>query len=84
MFLLWPLLLAIVMVSLLDEPAQRAGLSDDRRARCLTTATIALFCSVMFRKTSSSLMTTYLVIVTLFTLPLAISFFANTFFEGTN
>ena len=37
---------------------------------CLTTATIALFCSVMFRKTSISLMTTYLVIVVLFTLPL--------------
>ena len=34
---------------------------------CLTTATVALFCSVMFRKTSISLMTTYLVIVVLFT-----------------
>ena len=35
---------------------------------CLTTATLALFSSVMFRKTSISLMTTYLVIVLLFTL----------------
>jgi hypothetical protein len=50
---------------------------------CLTTATVALFCSVMFRKTSSSLMTTYLVIVVLFTAPLAISYFAATFFPGT-
>jgi hypothetical protein len=49
---------------------------------CLTTATIALFCSVLFRKTSVSLMTTYLTIVVLFTAPLAIRFFAETFFPN--
>ena len=47
---------------------------------CLTTATVALFCSVLFRKTAHSLMTTYLVIIVLFCLPLAMRFFAETFF----
>jgi hypothetical protein len=37
---------------------------------------------VMFRKTSISLMTTYLLIVLLFTAPLAARFFAQTFFSG--
>jgi hypothetical protein len=50
---------------------------------CLTTATIALFCSVMFRKTSISLMTSYLVIALLFAAPLAVTYFANTFFYDT-
>jgi hypothetical protein len=47
---------------------------------CLATASIALFCSVIFRKTSVSLMSTYLVIAVLFTAPVAIGFFAETFF----
>ena len=29
---------------------------------CLTTATVALFCSVLFRKTATSMMTSYLII----------------------
>jgi hypothetical protein len=41
---------------------------------------MALFCSVMCHKTSISLMTTYLLIILLFALPLAIRFFAATFF----
>ena len=49
---------------------------------CLTTATMALFCSVLFRKTAHSLMTTYLVIIVLFCLPLAMRFFADTFFQN--
>jgi hypothetical protein len=47
---------------------------------CLTTAVIALFCSVLFQKTSISLMTAYLVIVVLFCAPLAARFFAEGFF----
>ena len=41
---------------------------------CLTTAMIALFCSVLFKKTSMSLMTTYLVIIVMFCVPLAAGF----------
>src|SRR5262249_37061981 len=81
MFLLWPLLLAVVMVNtywsnLLTVLAYMVIVL----LVCLTTATVALFCSVVFRKTSISLMTTYLVIVVLFTAPIAVSRFAATFF----
>ncbi len=47
---------------------------------CLTTATVALFCSVLFRKTSTSMMTSYLIIGALFCLPLALRFFARAYF----
>ncbi len=49
---------------------------------CLTTAMIGLFCSVCFRKSSVSLIATYLVIITLFCAPVAISLFAETFYAG--
>jgi len=80
-FLLWPLLLACVMVpyfwsNLLSVLAYVAIVA----MTCLTTACLALFSSVFFRKTATSLMTTYLVIVLLFCAPLAMKFFAETFF----
>jgi Na+-driven multidrug efflux pump len=43
---------------------------------------VALFCSVVFRKTAHSLMTTYMVIIVLFCLPLAMRFFADAFFQN--
>ena len=73
-FLLWPLLLACFMV-----PIYGIWSSDDRGNLlsvgmyvalvglcCVTTATVALFCSVLFRKTAHSLMATYLLIIVLF------------------
>jgi len=80
LFLVWPVLLACVMVSaywtnLLSMLAYLAIIL----LTCLTTATLALFCSVVFRKTSISLMTTYLLIALLFLSPLAGSFFVRTF-----
>ena len=81
MFLLWPLLLATLMVHVYwtNIPAVLAYLAIVLTT-CLSTAMLALFCSVVFRKTATSLMTTYLVIIVLFCLPLACSFFATTFF----
>ncbi len=81
LFLVWPVLLACVMVSaywsnLLSMLAYLAIIL----LTCLTTATLALFCSVVFRKTSISLMTTYLLIAMLFFGPLAANFFAQRFF----
>ncbi len=80
-FLVWPLLLAWLMGSFgwanVIAPAAYLGLIA---MTCLTTATLALFCSVLFRKTATSMMTTYLIIVTLFCLPLALRFFAETYF----
>jgi ABC-type transport system involved in multi-copper enzyme maturation permease subunit len=81
LFLVWPVLLACVMVSvywpnLLSVAAYMAIIL----LTCLSTAMIALFCSVLFQKTATSMMTTYMTIIVLFCAPLAISFFANTFF----
>ncbi len=84
MFLLWPLVLAVALVNTYwtNLPTVLAYVLIVLTV-CATTTTLALFCSVMFRKTSIALMTTYLLIVVLFTLPLAITFFASTFFPDT-
>jgi ABC-type transport system involved in multi-copper enzyme maturation permease subunit len=81
LFLVWPVLLACVMVSvywsnLLSVIAYLLIVL----ITCLTTAMIALFCSVLFKKTSQAMMATYLSIVLLFTAPLAIQYFADTFY----
>jgi ABC-type transport system involved in multi-copper enzyme maturation permease subunit len=83
-FLLWPLLLACIMVpyfwsNLLSILAYVGIVS----MTCLTTACVALFSSVFFKKTATSLMTTYLVIVLLFCAPLAMEFFASQFFANS-
>lgn len=51
---------------------------------CFTTANTALFCSAIFRKTSTSLVTSYLVLMLLFIMPLAATTFANTFYNGSS
>jgi ABC-type transport system involved in multi-copper enzyme maturation permease subunit len=81
LFLVWPVLLACVMVSsywanILSVIAYLSIVL----ITCVTTAVIALFCSVVFKKTSMALMTTYLVIILLFAAPLAVNYFAQTFF----
>jgi ABC-type transport system involved in multi-copper enzyme maturation permease subunit len=81
--LLWPVLLATVMVqaywqNLLSIAAFLAIIG----MTCITTANTALFFSVMFKKTSMSLMTSYLVLAVLFCAPLAARFFAEEFFPA--
>jgi hypothetical protein len=81
LFLVWPVLLACVMVSvywsnLLSVVAYLVIVL----ITCLTTAMIALFCSVLFKKTPQALMTTYMAIIVLFCAPLAVRYFAETFF----
>jgi hypothetical protein len=49
---------------------------------CATTAIIALFCSVVFQRTSISQMTAYLVILVLFGAPLAVHYYAETIGGG--
>jgi ABC-type transport system involved in multi-copper enzyme maturation permease subunit len=82
-FLLWPLALACVMVPdyWVNLPTMGAYVVVVV-VTCLTTATIAMFCSVMFRKTSVSLMTAYLFIIILFAVPLGADKFADVFFAG--
>ena len=80
-FLLWPLVLACVMVDhYWGNLMTFAGYLAIVTLTCLTTAGLALFCSVIFRKTSVSMMTSYLVIVTLFAAPIALRYFAEQFF----
>jgi hypothetical protein len=82
--LLWPLALACVMVSdywqnLLTILAYLAVIG----ITCVTTANWALFCSVLFRKTSVSLMTAYFIIMVLFVAPLGANRFVEAFFANT-
>ena len=81
MFLLWPVVLACVMVQVYWSNLHRvAAYLGTVLMTCLTTAMLALFSSVLFRKTSISLTTAYLVIILLFCAPLAVNFFAVEFF----
>lgn len=82
LFLAWPLLLACVMVMYYWENIfgvlAYAGII---LTTCATTAIIAMFCSVVFRKTSMSLMTSYMVILILFCMPLPLTFFVKVFVD---
>ncbi|MFT5525199.1 MAG: ABC-type transport system involved in multi-copper enzyme maturation permease subunit [Pirellulaceae bacterium] len=83
MFLLWPVLLACIMVATYwMNPFAVIAYLLIVLATCLTTAMVALFCSVINHKTSVSLMMSYLIVVVLFCAPLAALFFAKTFFPS--
>lgn len=85
LFLVWPILLACFMHSEYWRNLPGIGaLLGVILLTCVTTANIALFCSVIFRRTSVSMMTTYASIVTLFFAPVAAEFFAVQFYQGTS
>ncbi len=84
-FLLWPLLLAALMVSYYwSHLPTLFGYVVLLMVTCLTTAMLALFCSVLFQKTSVSMMASYLLIIALFTLPPALQYFAERFYPQTS
>jgi ABC-type transport system involved in multi-copper enzyme maturation permease subunit len=83
-FLLWPLILAAVLTKfywtnylLTIAYLSIVGLS------CLVTSSLGLFCSVFFKKSATSMMTAYMAIIALFCFPVALKFFAFTFFPDT-
>ena len=83
-FVAWPMLWAFVMGSfgwnnIWTVPAYLGIIV----MTCLSTAILAMFCSVFCRKTSTSLMTSYLLIGTMFCLPMALRFFAETYYPGS-
>lgn len=81
LFLLWPLLLACLMVSTYwSNLLVVAAYVLIVLVTCMTTGMVALFCSVCFRRTSISLMASYLALLVLFLLPMAANYFAQTFF----
>jgi len=88
LFLLWPLLIAIVL-GLIDTEAWRA--TPTKLAylliyvlTCVTTSMLALFFSTVCKKTGSSLMVTYSVIILLYVAPLAANFFAETYYPAAS
>lgn len=89
-FLIWPFLLAIVMTLFESSPfyirnwMMTLAFLAVFALTCLTTASIALCCSVLCRRTATAMMMSYTTIMVLFTLPLALAYFANNFFAGTN
>jgi ABC-type transport system involved in multi-copper enzyme maturation permease subunit len=83
-FLLWPVLLACVMpLPYWYNLPTMLGYLIVVALTCVTTATTALFCSTVFQKSSTSLISTYLIIGVMFMAPIAMTFFAETFFRGT-
>lgn len=82
LFLAWPLLLACVMVMYYWENIVSVlAYAGIILTTCATTAIVAMFCSVMFRKTSMSLMTSYMLILALFCVPLPLTFFVKVFVD---
>jgi len=83
LFLVWPLLLACGMVPYYWANLEAVGTYlAIVLMTCATTAIIALFCSVVFQRTSISQMTAYLVILVLFGVPLAVHYYAETIGGG--
>lgn len=87
LFLLWPLLIAIVLGVLTVGDALRSlptmlSYLVIYALTCVTTSMLALFFSTVCRKTSSSLLVTYSVILLLYVAPLAANFFAETYYPA--
>jgi ABC-type transport system involved in multi-copper enzyme maturation permease subunit len=83
-FLLWPVLLACMMpLPFWHHLPTMGGYVLIVGLTCVITAVTALFCSTIFQKSATSLISTYLVIVVMFMGPVAVKFFSETFFKGT-
>jgi ABC-type transport system involved in multi-copper enzyme maturation permease subunit len=83
-FLLWPALLACLMqTDLWPNLPTMAGLFLLVGLTALTTSNTALCCSTVFRKSSTSLMSAYLILAVMLMLPLAASSFTSVFLEGS-
>ncbi len=82
-FLLWPVLLALIMVPdyWKSFPTILAYLLIVALT-CVTTSNIALMCSTIFHRTSTSLVATYMLLLVLFLVPLASDYFAQSFFPS--
>jgi len=81
-FLLWPLVLACALVpTYWTNWRTLLGYLVVVLLTSVTTSTLALFCSVLFRKTSVAMMISYLVMAALFLSPIAIIEFGRSFFS---
>jgi ABC-type transport system involved in multi-copper enzyme maturation permease subunit len=81
-FLLWPLALACVMVSFFwSNLLAVLAFVVLTELSSLTTAVLGMTCSVLFRKTSTSLITSYLLIAAMYVAPVAMLSFTQLFFS---
>ncbi len=79
-FLLWPVFLACLMpVGFWPNMLTMLAYFLIVGLTAVTTAITALFCSTVFKKSSSSLMCSYLVLATMFLAPVAANVFVQTF-----
>ncbi len=80
-FIIWPLLLVWVLPpwTYWADTLTFIGYIFIVVLTALTTTTLAMFCSVIFSRTSVSLMTTYLILVLLYAAPVAMWIFAQEF-----
>jgi ABC-type transport system involved in multi-copper enzyme maturation permease subunit len=79
-FLMWPVLLACIMpLDYWYNLPTMAGYFLVVLLTCVTTAMTALFCSTLFTKTATSQLASYLIIITLFLMPLAAERFVEQF-----
>ncbi len=79
-FVLWPIFLAGVLQSAYwsaNNVASMFAFLAIVAATCVLAATIGMFCSTLFHRTASSLMATYLVLITLFLAPVACQIFTR-------
>ena len=84
-FLMWPVVLACIMpLDYWSNLPTMGGYFLVVALTCLTTAMTALFCSTLFRKSATSLMATYLVIVVLFLVPVAAQVFVRAFLPDSS
>ena len=81
-FLVWPLLLACLLPpwTYWSDMPTMLGYTAIILLSSLTTTVVAIFCSVIFRKTSVSMMTAYVAILLLYAAPLSVEWFARLLF----
>lgn len=84
-FLVWPIVLAWILPpwTYLPDTVTILGYLAIIAVSSLTTTTLAMFCSVVFRKTSTSMMTAYVVAIILFAVPVAVKWFADIYMAGS-
>ena len=84
-FLIWPLALACVLPpwTYRHDMLTMTCYILIILITCMTTTTMAMFCSVIFRKTSVALTTSYLAIILLFFLPVLVNVFTEMFFSAS-
>ncbi len=83
-FLMWPVFLACLMpVGYWSNLLTMGGYFFIVALTTVTTAMTALFCSTLFRKSSTSLMASYLILGSIFLVPVAARVFTTTFAPGT-